>query len=92
MGAETMEQALENVKAFTLAEALPHLTQPFLIVHGADDSMIPLSHAQRAIEAAGSIDKQLVVFDGVDGGAEHCNMDDPDPARQLVADWFAERL
>jgi hypothetical protein len=33
-----------------------------------------------------------VVFDGVDGGAEHCNVDDPDPARQLIADWFADRL
>ncbi|WP_411142793.1 alpha/beta hydrolase [Streptomyces sp. x-80] len=92
MGTETMKQALEKVKAFALAEALPHLTQPFLIVHGADDSMIPLPHAERAIKAAGSRDKQLVVFDGVDGGAEHCSMDDPDPARQLIADWFAQRL
>jgi fermentation-respiration switch protein FrsA (DUF1100 family) len=81
MGTGTMEHALERAQAFTLAEALPHLTQPFLIVHGADDSMIPLSHAERAIEAAGSSDKQLVVFDGVDGGAEHCSMDDSDPAR-----------
>jgi dienelactone hydrolase len=92
MGTETMEQALEKVKAFTLADALPHLTQPFLIVHGAHDSMIPLPHAQQAIDAAGSDDKELVVFDGVDGGAEHCSMDDPDPARQLIADWFADRL
>jgi dienelactone hydrolase len=92
MGTGTMEQALERARAFTLAEALPHLTQPFLIVHGADDSMIPLSHAERAIGAAGSRDKQLVVFDGVDGGAEHCSMDDSDPARQLIADWIAERL
>ncbi|NQE85929.1 alpha/beta hydrolase [Nocardia terpenica] len=92
MGTDTMEQALEKVKPFALAEALPHLTQPFLIVHGADDSMIPLSHAEEAIEAAGSSDKKLVVFDGVDGGAEHCSMDDSDPARQLVADWFADRL
>jgi pimeloyl-ACP methyl ester carboxylesterase len=91
-GTDTMEQALEKVKAFTLAEALPHLTQPFLVVHGADDSIIPLSHAQQAIEAAGSADKQLVVFDGVDGGAEHCSMDESDPTRQLVADWFEQQL
>ena len=25
-------------------------------------------------------------------GAEHVNVDDPDPARQLIADWFAQRL
>jgi fermentation-respiration switch protein FrsA (DUF1100 family) len=63
-----------------------------LIVRGAHDSMIPLPHAQKAIDAAASNDKELVVFDGVDGGSEHCSMDDPDPARQLIADWFADHL
>jgi dipeptidyl aminopeptidase/acylaminoacyl peptidase len=92
MGTETMEQALEKVKDFKLAEALPHLTQPFLIAHGEHDSMIPLPQAEEAITAAGSSDKELVLFDGVDGGAEHCCMDDADPARQLIADWFASRL
>jgi alpha-beta hydrolase superfamily lysophospholipase len=92
MGTETMELALEKVKAFTLADALPQLTQPFLIVHGGHDLAIPLSDAQQAIKAAGSTDKELVVFDGVDGGSEHCNADDPDPARQLIADWFADHL
>jgi len=92
MGTETMEQALERVKQWTLVDAIPHLTQPLLIVHGAEDKGIPLSDAQQAIEAAGSIDKELRVFTGADGGVEHCNVDDPDPARQLIADWFAEHL
>lgn len=64
-----------------LADTLPRLTQPFLIMHGAQDKAIPLSDAQRAIEAAGSSDKELIVLDGVNGGAEHCNVDDPDPDR-----------
>jgi hypothetical protein len=38
---------------FTLADALPHLTQPFLIVHGGHDLAIPLTDAQQAIKAAG---------------------------------------
>lgn len=92
MGTETMEQALERVKQWTLADAIPHLTQPLLIVHGGEDKGIPLSDAQKAIEAAGSTDKELRVFTGPDGGAEHCNADDPDPARQLIADWFAGHL
>jgi dienelactone hydrolase len=92
MGTETMEQALERVKQWTLLDAIPHLTQPLLIVHGGDDKGIPLADAHRAIEAAGSSDKELRVFTGADGGAEHCNADDPDPARQLIADWFTERL
>jgi len=92
MGTETMEQALERVKQWTLADAIPHLTQPLLIVHGGEDKGIPLSDAQMAIAAAGSTDKELRVFSGADGGAEHCNVDDPDPARQLIADWFADHL
>lgn len=92
MGTETMEQALERVKQWTLVNAIPHLTQPLLIVHGAEDKGIPLSDAQKAIEAAGSSDKELRVFTGADGGVEHCNVDDPDPARQLIADWFTEHL
>jgi dienelactone hydrolase len=51
-GHETMEQALERVKQWTLADAIPHLTQPLLIVHGGEDKGIPLSDAQKAIEAA----------------------------------------
>jgi fermentation-respiration switch protein FrsA (DUF1100 family) len=92
LGTVTMEQALERVKQWTLADALPHLTQPLLIVHGEHDGAIPLSDAQKALEAAGSTVKELRVFTGSDGGAEHCNVDDPDPARQLIADWLAERL
>jgi dipeptidyl aminopeptidase/acylaminoacyl peptidase len=92
MGTATMEQALERVKQWTLADALPYLTQPLLIVHGEQDKAIPLSDAQKAIEAVGSTDKELRVFTGADGGSEHCNADDPDPARQLIADWFADHL
>jgi dipeptidyl aminopeptidase/acylaminoacyl peptidase len=92
LGTVTMEQALERVKQWTLADALPHLTQPLLIVHGEHDGAIPLSDARKAFEAAGSTVKELRVFTGSDGGAEHCNVDDPDPARQLIADWLAERL
>jgi fermentation-respiration switch protein FrsA (DUF1100 family) len=92
MGTETMEQALERVKEWTLINALPHLTQPLLIVHGEHDGAIPLDDARKALQAAGSTDKELRVFTGADGGSEHCNADDPDPARQLIADWFADHL
>ena len=43
-------------------------------------------------DAAGSADKTLRIFTVAEGGAEHVNADDPDPARQLIADWFADRL
>jgi hypothetical protein len=34
----------------------------------------------------------LRIFTDAEGGSEHVNADDPDPARQLIADWFADRL
>jgi dipeptidyl aminopeptidase/acylaminoacyl peptidase len=92
MGTESMEQALKRVKKWTLIDALPHLTQPLLIVHGEHDGAIPLEDARKAFQAAGSTDKELRVFTIAEGGCEHCNADDPDPARQLIADWFTGRL
>jgi hypothetical protein len=48
--------------------------------------------ARRAYDAAGSEDKTLRIFTIAEGGSEHVNADDPDPARQLIADWFPDRL
>jgi hypothetical protein len=46
----------------------------------------------RAFEAAGSVDKQLRLFTVAEGGAEHIQADEPDPARQLISDWLNLRL
>jgi hypothetical protein len=52
----------------------------------------PPDDARKALAAAGSTDKQLRIFTVAQGGAEHVQADQPDQARQLVADWVAERL
>jgi len=92
MGTKSMEEALERVKQFTLVETLPKLTQPILIMHGEHDLGVPLEDARKCFEAVGSQDKTLRVFTIAKGGAEHCQADEPDQARQLAADWFAQRL
>jgi alpha-beta hydrolase superfamily lysophospholipase len=92
LGTDTMEQALERVKEWTLAEAMPHLTQSLLIVHAENDKGFTVEDARRAFESAGTTDKTLRIFSIAEGGSEHVNSDDPDPARQLIADWFADRL
>src|SRR5271170_1287193 len=92
MGTDTMEAALERVKQWTLADVMPHLTQPLLIVHSEHDTGFPVADAGAAFTAAGSKDKTLRIFTIEEGGSEHVNADDPDPARQLIADWFAQRL
>lgn len=92
MGTETMEEGLERVKQWTLVDVLPQLQQPFLIVHGDGDRQIPIADAHLAFEAAGSADKELVIFTETEGGDQHCQTDEPDPARQVIADWFETKL
>jgi alpha-beta hydrolase superfamily lysophospholipase len=92
IGTDTMEEALVRVKEWTLADAMPHLTQPLLILHGENDKGFTVEDARRAFEAAGSADKTLRIFSIAEGGSEHVNADDPDPGRQMIADWFAQRL
>jgi fermentation-respiration switch protein FrsA (DUF1100 family) len=84
MGTDTMEQALARVRQHTLADAMPHLTQPLLIVHGENGKGFTVDDARRAFDAAGSADKSLRIFTVAEGGSEHVNADDPDPARQLI--------
>jgi dipeptidyl aminopeptidase/acylaminoacyl peptidase len=92
MGTKTMDEALERAKQFTLAAVLPKLKQPFLILHGEHDLNVPLEDAYKAYNAAGSTDKALRVFTIAEGGSEHVQADEPDQARQLIADWFARHL
>ena len=92
MGTETMEEALVKVRAWSLKGVLGTLTQPFLIVHGEEDGLVPMEDARKQFDAASSGDKQLRVFSAEEGSCEHVGADDIDPVRQLVADWFAQRL
>ncbi|GAA0845507.1 alpha/beta hydrolase family protein [Streptosporangium amethystogenes subsp. fukuiense] len=92
MGTDTMEAGLERVRQWTLVDVLPKLTQPLLIVHGENDRQVAVEDAHKAFEAAGSADKTLRIFTVAEGGAEHCQTDEPDPARQLIADWFGRRF
>jgi NAD(P)-dependent dehydrogenase (short-subunit alcohol dehydrogenase family) len=53
---------------------------------------IVVGDARKAFAAAGSMDKHLRIFSEAEGGAEHVQADEPDAARQLIADWFALRF
>jgi hypothetical protein len=91
MGTKAMEEALERVKQWTLANVLPRLKQPFVILHGENDLAITLEDARKAFGVAGSTDKRLRNFTLAQDGAEHVQADQPDQARQLIADGFAQR-
>ena len=53
------------------------------------------SRSWELIKASGSVlrqDKELLVFDGSNGGAAHCQFDNHLPALLACADWLVDRL
>ena len=91
-GTDTMEAAVEKVKEFRIADFAGRIRCPFLVMHGAEDQQVLMDDARAMVAAIGSADKQLVVFDGENGGAAHTQFDNHLPALQVCADWIAGKL
>jgi dienelactone hydrolase len=91
-GTDSMEAAMERIKEFRVAAIGPRVTCPFLVMHGAEDRQVPEGHAEAMFQAIGSRDKEMVVFDGENGGAAHCQFDNHLPALQICTDWLARKL
>lgn len=45
-------------------EAAPALSAPLLVIHGADDPLIPVAHGRMIFEAASSLDKEFYEVEG----------------------------
>ena len=91
-GTDTMEAAVEKVKDFRVADFAGRIKCPFLVMHGAEDQQVLMEDARAMFDAIGSPDKQMVVFDGENGGAAHTQFDNHLPALQICADWIARKL
>jgi pimeloyl-ACP methyl ester carboxylesterase len=85
-GSADEAQARKRAHELNLAEVLPELRQPLLVVFGKLDRLIPWQHAERV--AAEAPDATLVLYPD---GNHVCN-NIPYKYRPLVADWTAERL
>jgi fermentation-respiration switch protein FrsA (DUF1100 family) len=84
--------AIEKLKHFKLDGVIQHLECPFLIVHGENDRQVPVELARKAFEAAGSKDKELKIFTIEEGGAEHCQLDNPSMAGDYIYPWILKKL
>ena len=91
-GTDTMEAAVEKVRDFRVAGFAARIQCPFLVMHGAEDQQVLMEDARAMYDAIGSSDKQMVVFDGENGGAAHTQFDNHLPALQVCADWIARKL
>jgi 2,6-dihydroxypseudooxynicotine hydrolase len=85
-GARSEEEARAKAAALDLTGVLARVTQPFLVVFGKQDRLIPWQEAERV--AAEAPKAELVMYAE---GNHVCN-NLPYKYRPLVADWMKERL
>ena len=85
-GASDFEGMQAVADRMTLTGVLPNLTQPFLIIFGKQDRLVPYEHAERM--AAEAPNAQLVMYPE---GNHVCN-NIPYKYRPLAGDWMAEQL
>jgi len=92
-GKETAEEAIAVAKTMTLDKIIDKVTCPLLVMHGENDRQVPLSYAEKTIQAAvNSPVRKLKVFTKAEGGAEHCQVDNGSLAVDCATDWVAEIL
>jgi alpha-beta hydrolase superfamily lysophospholipase len=87
VGASTLEEARALLRDVTLADTLPGVEVPVLVVHGQQDRIIPVEHAHRVVAALAG--RATLHSDPV--GNHSCN-NIATVVRPLVADWVADRL
>ncbi|MEE9274996.1 MAG: alpha/beta hydrolase [bacterium] len=92
LNAKTMEEALDKLDGFRLNGVVQKMRCPFLLTHGADDKQIPMRDARALYNAVGSKDKTFKVFTVAEGGAQHCQRDNPSLGTSYIYDWLQEKL
>lgn len=92
MGKDTMDEAIEKAKLFSLKDVAGQITMPFLIVHGEDDKVVPVASAHKLHEAIGSKRKKLRILTVEDGGTYHAQADNRQVGVDYIADWIAENF
>ncbi len=88
---DSMKEAHEIMKPFTLEGHLEHMKCPYLIVHGGHD-VLTVSAARQTYDYAKShgVDVTLRILDPDETGAEHCQHDNPTIGQEILADWLGD--
>jgi dienelactone hydrolase len=92
VGAPDNETALEWAKKFTLEGVAEKIECPFLVLHGENDRIVPLSEAKKLYERVGSKNKELKIFTAEEGGAEHCQVDHRQLGVDYIGDWLLKNM
>lgn len=89
---DTFSGALDKLQDWSLTGVAGSIAMPLLILHGGDDRQAPVKDAGRLYDAATSSDKTLITMPKSIPGDQHCQLDSPLPAIELIADWLSIRL
>jgi dienelactone hydrolase len=92
MGKDTMDEAIEKAKLFSLKDVAHQIKMPFLILHAEDDKVVPVASAHKVFEAVGSKKKELKIFKGDEGGTYHAQVDNRQVGVDYLSDWIAKTL
>lgn len=92
MGARSLEEVREKVRPWRLDGVAQTIRCPLLVMHGEKDAQVPIDHARRLYDAAGSRQKELKIFTEKEGGAAHCQNDNRLLAHAYIADWLEDTL
>jgi 2,6-dihydroxypseudooxynicotine hydrolase len=82
------QQARERAAALDLTGVAERIRQPFLVVFGKEDRLIPYRDAERLFAEIQSADKRLEMYER----GNHVVNNMPYAYRPLVADWVADHL
>jgi fermentation-respiration switch protein FrsA (DUF1100 family) len=89
---EDPDAAIRKAEKFSLTGVAGEVAMLFLIVHGADDRIVPVAAAHALHDAIGSREKALKIFTAGEGGSAHALADNRPIAINYIADWLAEKL
>jgi dienelactone hydrolase len=90
LGVPDRASALKKLEGFRLDGIVQKMQCPFLLVHGAGDEQIPLALAEKCFDAVGSKQKTFKVFEEVEGGFHHCQVDNVTIGVHYMWDWISD--
>jgi alpha-beta hydrolase superfamily lysophospholipase len=89
---EDGDAAIRKAEQFSPAAVASDVAMPFLTVHGADDTVVPVINAQKLHAVLGSGRKHLKIFTAEEGGSYHAQMDNRPLGIACIADWIQDSL
>ena len=92
VGAPDNATALEWAKKFTLEGVAQNVQCPFLLLHGENDRIVPISAAHKLYAQIGSKKKEFRIFTAEEGGAEHCQVDHRQLGVDYIGDWLLKNM